>query len=200
MRIISEHSPQFSGGGYHFGSVWPLFTAGGRGEYRYHRSFLLTRISERTLCWASMLAWARHGSALGFLLPIVATSSPHQIWSAAMWSANAARHVRVRADATKGISLSNRTHRRLDFLRIRNVQVGSARLDLHYSKDAEGIRLEVKVTGDASRVIDFQPAVSLRAKVLGVEFNGQPCRFVSFEWDRPTRANQDDGCRRIELT
>jgi hypothetical protein len=50
-------------------------------------------------------------------------------------------------------------------------------LDLHYSKNAEGIRLEVKATGDASRIIDFQPAVSLRAKVLGVEFNGQPLPF-----------------------
>src|SRR5713101_8432589 len=25
MRIISEHAPKFSGGGYHYGSVWPLF-------------------------------------------------------------------------------------------------------------------------------------------------------------------------------
>jgi hypothetical protein len=31
--------------------------------------------------------------------------------------------------------------------------------------------------GDASRTIDFQPAVSLRAKVLGVEFNGKPVAF-----------------------
>ena len=41
MRIISEHSPKFSGGGYHYGSVWPLFTgwaaAGGRPASRSSR-------------------------------------------------------------------------------------------------------------------------------------------------------------------
>jgi hypothetical protein len=84
----------------------------------------------------------------------------------------------LRADATKG-TLTFEPHAPADWTSfgIRNVQVGSARLDLHYSRNAEGIRLEVKATGDASRIIDFQPAVSLRAKVLGVEFNGQPVPF-----------------------
>jgi len=41
MRIISDHSPNFSGGGYHYGSVWPLFTGWASvGEYRYHRQQL----------------------------------------------------------------------------------------------------------------------------------------------------------------
>ena len=40
MRIISNRSPHFSGGGYHYGSVWPLFTGWASvGEYRYHRAF-----------------------------------------------------------------------------------------------------------------------------------------------------------------
>ena len=40
MRIISDASRDFSGGGYHFGSVWPLFTGWASvGEYRYHRAF-----------------------------------------------------------------------------------------------------------------------------------------------------------------
>src|SRR5437588_451368 len=39
MRIISDRSPRFSGGGYHYGSVWPLFTGWAAvGEYRYHRA------------------------------------------------------------------------------------------------------------------------------------------------------------------
>mgnify|MGYP003694713017 CR=1 FL=1 len=39
MRIISNRSPLFSGGGYHYGSVWPLFTGWASvGEYRYHQT------------------------------------------------------------------------------------------------------------------------------------------------------------------
>src|SRR5260370_40698531 len=63
--------------------------------------------------------------------------------------------------------------------RIGRAQVGSASLDLHYSKDPGGITLEVKVNGEASCNLDFQPAVSVRAKVLGVEFNGRPVAFLA---------------------
>jgi len=45
-------------------------------------------------------------------------------------------------------------------------------LDLHYSKDAEGIRLEVKAPGDASRIIDFHP--------------GYHGGSVPFEWTNET--------------
>jgi len=181
MRIISEHSPQFSGGGYHFGSVWPLFTGWAAvGEYRYHRSFP---------AYANFRANALLGldGSLGHVTEVLsgsyyqslATSSPHQIWSAAMVVSPLLRGMfGLRADVTKG-TVAFEPHTPADWTSfgIRNVQLGSARLDLHYSKDAEGIRLEVKATGDASRIIDFQPAVSLRAKVLGVEFNGQPVPF-----------------------
>src|SRR5437899_1338669 len=86
MRIISEHSPKFSGGGYHFGSVWPLFTGWAAvGEYRYHRSFpAYTNLRANALL-------ALDGS-LGHVTEVLSgsyyqslsTSSPHQIWSAAM--------------------------------------------------------------------------------------------------------------------
>jgi hypothetical protein len=60
---------------------------------------------------------------------------------------------------------------------IRNVQVGAAKLDLYYSKDLNAIALKVKVAGGMPRTIEFQPAVSLRAKILGVDFNGKPIPF-----------------------
>jgi glycogen debranching enzyme len=181
MRIISEHSPKFSGGGYHFGSVWPLFTGWAAvGEYRYHRSFP---------AYANLRAnalLALDGS-LGHVTEVLSgsnyqslsTSSPHQIWSAAMVVSPLLRGMfGLRSDATKG-TLTFAPHAPADWtsFRITNVPVGSAKLDLRYSKDPGEIRLEVKAAGDASRTIDFQPAVSLRAKVLGVELNGKPVPF-----------------------
>jgi glycogen debranching enzyme len=182
MRIISEHSPKFSGGGYHYGSVWPLFTGWAAvGEYRYHRSFP---------AYANLRAnalLALDGS-LGHVTEVLSgsnyqslsTSSPHQIWSAAMVVSPLLRGMLgLRADATTG-TLTFAPHAPADWtsFRIKNVVVGSTRLDLHYSKDLGGMRLDVNVTGDASPMIDFQPAVSLRAKVLGVEWNGKPVPFL----------------------
>src|SRR6266478_604215 len=183
MRIISEHSPKFSGGGYHFGSVWPLFTGWAAvGEYRYHRSFP---------AYANLRAnalLALDGS-LGHVTEVLSgsnyqslsTSSPHQIWSAAMVVGPLLRGMfGLQVDAAKA-TLTLAPHVPADWtsFRIGNAQVGSARLDLRYSKDTAGIILEVKAASDASCNLDFQPAVSVRAKVLGVEFNGRPVAFLA---------------------
>ena len=181
MRIISEHSPKFSGGGYHFGSVWPLFTGWAAvGEYRYHRSFpaYANLRSNALLALDGSLGHVTEVLS-GAYYQSLSTSSPHQIWSAAMVVSPLLRGMfGLRADAARG-TLTFAPHAPADWtvFAIRNVQVGSARLDLQYSKDAGGIKLEVKAAGDASRTIDFQPAVSLRAKVLGVEFNGRSAPF-----------------------
>ncbi len=181
MRIISEHSPKFSGGGYHFGSVWPLFTGwAAAGEYRYHRSFP-AYANFRANALLALDGSLGHVTEVlsGSYYQSLSTSSPHQIWSAAMVVSPLLRGMfGLRADATNG-TLTFAPHAPADWTSfgIRNVRVGSTKLDLHYSKDSGGIKLEVKATGDMSRIIDFQPAVSLRAKVLGVELNGRPLPF-----------------------
>jgi len=90
------------------------------GEYRYHRSFP---------AYANFRANALLGldGSLGHVTEVLsgsyyqslATSSPHQIWSAAMVvSPLLRRHVGLRADVTKGNRRFRTAHtRRLDFLR-----------------------------------------------------------------------------------
>jgi glycogen debranching enzyme len=182
MRIISARSSKFSGGGYHFGSVWPLFTGWAAvGEYRYHRAFP-AYANLRANALLALDGSLGHVTEVlsGSYYQSLSTSSPHQIWSAAMVVSPLLRGMfGLQTDAATG-TLTFAPHAPANWTSfgIGNVQVGSARLELHYSKDAGGINLEVKATGDASRLIDFQPAVSLRAKVLGVEFNGRPVPFL----------------------
>jgi hypothetical protein len=181
MRIISEHSPKFSGGGYHFGSVWPLFTGWAAvGEYRNHRAFP-AYANLRANALLALDGSLGHVTEVlsGSYYQSLSTSSPHQIWSAAMVVSPLLRGMfGLQTDAATG-TLSFAPHAPADWTSfgIGNVQVGTAKLDLRYSKDPGGITLELKATGDASRILDFQPAVSLRAKVLGVEFNGRPVPF-----------------------
>src|SRR5260370_26180742 len=86
MRIISSGSRKFSGGGDRYGSVWPLFTGWASvGEYRYHRS----QPAYANLRANALLAL---DGSLGHVTEVLSgdyyqplsTSSPHQIWSAAM--------------------------------------------------------------------------------------------------------------------
>src|SRR5467141_539734 len=181
MRINSNRSPVFSGGGYHYGSVWPLFTGWASvAEYRYHQTFP---------AYANLRAnalLALDGS-LGHLTEVLsgdyyqplATSSPHQIWSAAMVVNPLVRGLLgLATDATTGtITLAPHVPADWTFFGIQNIPTASSKLDLRFRKDLGGITLEVKASGDASRIIDFQPAVSLPAKVLGAEFNGRPVPF-----------------------
>ena len=56
MRIIANTASRYSGGGYHYGSVWPLFTGWASvGEYLYHRDLRLhTGTCEPMPCSRSM--------------------------------------------------------------------------------------------------------------------------------------------------
>jgi glycogen debranching enzyme len=182
MRIISEHSPRFSGGGYHYGSVWPLFTGWASvAEYRYHQTFP---------AYANLRAnalLALHGS-LGHVTEVLSgdyyqplsTSSPHQIWSAAMVVSPILRGMLgLETDAIHH-TVRLTPHIPADWTRftVQNVRVGKNTLLMNYSKTEEAIVLETGLTsGSEECTIEFRPAISLKAKVQKVELNGKPVPF-----------------------
>ena len=180
MRIISNRSKVYDGSGYHFGAVWPLFTGWASvGEYRYHRVFP---------AYENLRANALLGvdGALGHFTEVLsgdyyqsfATSSPHQIWSAAMVISPILRGMfGLQIDAEKH-QVTLEPHMPADWTSaaIRNVRVGDASLSLEYRKTSDSIVLEAKRTG-GDFWIEFSPAVSLRAEVVGVELNGRPLAF-----------------------
>jgi hypothetical protein len=58
-----------------------------------------------------------------------------------------------------------------------NVRVGDASVNLDYKKTSDTIVLEASPAGKGDCWVEFSPAVSLRATVLGVELNGRPLPF-----------------------
>ena len=181
MRIISDQSPKFSGGGYHYGSVWPLFTGWASvGEYRYHRALPAYENlrANALLTFDGSLGHVTEVLSGDYYQPL-STSSPHQIWSAAMVVSPILRGMfGLHADAANR-TLTFAPHAPADWtaFSVRGVPVGPNTLDLSYKKTADAITLEIGRKGSADCTMDFAPAVSLKAEVLGAELNGRPVPF-----------------------
>jgi glycogen debranching enzyme len=187
MRIISANDPRYNPGGYHFGSVWPLFTGWASiGEYHYHRALpAYSNLQANALL-------ALNGS-LGHVTEVLSgdfneplsTSSPHQIWSAAMVVSPILRGMMGIETDAQGHSLKFSPHVPVDwsFFAVRGVTVGDVKLDFVYRKTADEIILEVQRKGTQNITIDFTPAISPRAKVLRAEIDGHVV---------PTKLEQSD--------
>jgi GH15 family glucan-1,4-alpha-glucosidase len=183
MRIISERSAKFSGGGYHYGSVWPLFTGWASvGEYRYHRALP----AYANLRANSLLAL---DGSLGHVTEVLSgdyyqplsTSSPHQIWSAAMVVSPLLRGMfGLEADANTH-TLKFTPHVPADWISfsIENLRLGNDTLLLNYKRSPEDVLvLETgRTSGNDECALEFRPAISLRAKVQRAELNGKPVPF-----------------------
>jgi glycogen debranching enzyme len=182
MRIISNRSPKFSGGGYHYGSVWPLFTGWASvGEYRYHRpqpAYANLR-ANALLALDGSLGHVTEVLSGDYYQPL-STSSPHQIWSAAMVVSPLLRGMFGLSTDAKAATLTFAPHLPADWnsLGIDNLRVGENKLQLNFTKTAEGIFLEAgRTSGTGESIIEFQPSISLRATVQKAELNGKPLAF-----------------------
>lgn len=181
MRIISNRSKVYDGSGYHYGSVWPLFTGWASvAEYRYHRQFpaYLNLRSNALLGFDGALG---HFSEVlsGDYNQSFSTSSPHQIWSAAMVISPILRGMfGLETDAEKHqITLAPHVPADWASYSIRNVQVSGNSINFQYKKTADAISLEIKRTGSGECWVEVSPAFSLRTQVVGVALNGRKVAF-----------------------
>jgi glycogen debranching enzyme len=203
MRIIGNDAAKYSAGGYHFGAVWPLFTGWASvGEYRYHREAPAYANLRANALLALDGAMGHTTEVLsGDYYSSLSTSSPHQIWSAAMVVDPVLRGMLgFSADAAKGtITLAphvpaNWTHFAVRNLRaggpparnIRAVGPGGCMMDATWSRNADSMSLAVKsnLTSDGFAIgskpecsIIFFPAFSLRANVWRVTLDGKSVPF-----------------------
>ena len=188
MRIIAKDAAKYSGGGYHFGAVWPLFTGWASiGEYEYHRAIPAYANLRANALLALDGAMGHTTEVLsGDYYSSLSTSSPHQIWSAAMvvspilrgmlgFSGNA---------LTSTITFAPHVPAGWEAFSVRDVRAGHCRLDANWIRDKESVTLEIK--GDSNGVssvgggtctLVFSPAFSRRAKVSRVTLDGKSIPF-----------------------
>lgn len=181
MRIISSGAAKYSAGGYHFGSVWPLFTGWASvGEYRYHRTLpgFSNLMANAGLALDGSLGHVTEVLSGDYYQPL-STSSPQQIWSSAMVISPLLRGLfGLQTDAgARRVTLTPHVPADWTWFTVDNVPVGSASLRLAYRKNAGEISLAVTRSGSGECSLLFSPAVSPRAQVLGVEMNGRRIPF-----------------------
>ena len=177
MRIISSQNPLYNPDGYHYGSVWPLFTGWAAvGEYRYHhaQSAYANLRSNALLALDGALGHVTEVLSGDFYQPL-SISSPHQIWSAAMVVSPLLRGLfGLEADATTH-QLRFAPHVAVEWksFELHNIRVAGAIIDLKYSHTEDGITLQMQRTGSDDCTLEFSPAVSPRAVISGAEIDGR---------------------------
>jgi hypothetical protein len=184
MRIIPEDDPLYDPTGYHFGSVWPLFTGWAAvAEYRYHRplpAYANLRANAQ-LVFDGSPGRATEVLSGRYYTP-VATSSSHQIWSSAMIVGPLLRGMMGLTVDAPNSSFRFEPHvpaNWTDFA-IRNVPVNGASeaspttLTLSYHRSDDETTLEVTRHGGQHVQLEFLPSLSLRTRVLSVVIDGKP--------------------------
>ena len=191
MRIISSRATRYDAGGYHYGSVWPLFTGWASvGEYRYHRA----QPAYSNLRSNALMAL---DGSLGHVTEVISgdyyqplsTSSPHQIWSAAMVISPMLRGLFGLESSAATHTVTFAPHVPADWtsFAIRNIGIENTTLDFHYNRTQKEITLDIESNGDSE--LEFAPALSLRARVGGAEVNGRgvPIKIERSNFDQHAR-------------
>jgi glycogen debranching enzyme len=182
MRIISNKSPIYSGAGYHFGSVWPLFTGWAAvGEYRYHRE-QPAYANLRANALLGLNGSPGHVTEVlsGDYYQTLSTASPHQIWSAAMVISPVLRGMLgLQTDAkSRTLTFSPHLPAAWSGVGIKDIRVGDSRISLSLKRTEGSLTLEMNnADGKGEYTVDFRPAISPRAKVTKAELDGKPVAF-----------------------
>jgi hypothetical protein len=182
MRLLPTSDSRYNPAGYHFGSIWPLFTGWASvAEYRYRRPFA----AYENLRANALLTFA---GAPGHVTEVLsgdanqglATATPHQTWSSAMVIAPLLLGMfDLRVDALdRRISLSPQLPANWDHAALQNIRLGEATVDLRIEQKPGLVRFSVTDNASSGAVVDYSPAFSPHARILRVTLNGHPLPYT----------------------
>jgi glycogen debranching enzyme len=187
MRIISSESSLYDPSGYHFGSVWPLFTGWASvGEYRSH-------MAQAGLANLQANAWLSADGAGGNTTEVLSgdsyaplsTASPHQIWSAAMVVSPLLRGLLgLDSDAIEHRMIFA-PHLPADWQTVgmHGVPFGGGRVNLDIRRDSRMLELAVASSAAGEFTLEFAPAYPPCAQLTSATVDGRPITWRSDDAD-----------------
>jgi len=206
MRIISSKSRLYDPAGYHFGSVWPLFTGWASvGEYRYHRAAAALANLQANAELALMAGGNTTEVLSGATATPLSTASPHQTWSAAMVISPLLRGLAgLEVNATAG-SLRFAPHLPAGWktMAIEGVRIPSGTLSLSLRRDKDSLTLDVVNEGSRSAGLEFAPAYPRCARLTAVSVDGSAKTWETeqhaTDWHPRVRLQAHPGTTRVVL-
>ena len=182
MRIISEQHPLYGPTGYHFGSVWPLFTGWAAvAEYRNHRPLEAYANLNANSSLALDGPLGRVTEVLsGSYYEGLGTASPHQVWSSAMVISPIVRGMLGLTvhETNKNIELAPHLPAGWDHVALHHMSFCGGQADIVYTKRNDGVHLELKTNKTGGCDLHFAPSFSKHAQVRGVTWNGKPAKYT----------------------
>ncbi len=183
VRILSSESPLFNPHGYHYGSVWPLFTGWtSLGEYTYGNSVQgFSHIIDNLLI--------KNHWALGFVEEVMNGAKyepsgvcPHQCWSETNilhpgihgmvgWQPNAPE---------KEATLAPRLPIHWDSAVVENLKVGESIINLHKIQGENETIYTLRLTQGGPISLNFQPEIPEGMEIKSLQINGQE---IDGPWD-----------------
>ena len=186
-RIIGEDNPMFKPTGYHYGSVWPLFTGWtALAEYEYgNYTQGFTHIMNNLNVYRN---WV-----LGFVEEVLNGAEyqpsgvcPHQCWSETMVLQPAIEGMLgIEADAPNNtLYISPRLPADWDWLTVERIRLGNQFVDLAYKRDSSAFTWHFEKTGNQAVTINFMPALFPGTKITRILLNGEAYPFATFTTSR----------------
>jgi len=182
-RIVGEENPLFKPTGYHYGSVWPLFTGWtALAEYRYGNpnqgfSHIMNNLN------------VYRNWGLGYVEEVLNGAEyepsgvcPHQCWSETMVIQPVIEGMLgIGVDATKNeITLAPSTPADWDSLSVENIRIGDQLVNYTCKKDSTRLRFDFRQRGDRSVTIKLMTALPSGIQVIQVLLNGNEHPFATF--------------------
>ncbi|MFH1296089.1 MAG: GH116 family glycosyl hydrolase [Bacteroidota bacterium] len=186
-RIIREDSPMFKPTGYHYGSVWPLFTGWtALAEYRYGNY-----IQGFTHIMNNLNVYRNWG--LGFVEEVLNGAEyqpsgvcPHQCWSETMVLQPVIEGMLgIDVDAPNfTLNLSPRLPSNWDSITVERIRIGNQLVDFSFVRDTTRITWKFTKSEGKDLIINFMPTLPPGTKINHIWVNGQEYPFATFTTNR----------------
>lgn len=179
-RIIGESNPMFNPKGYHYGTVWPLFTGWvALAEYKYGFSLQgFQQVMSNLMIYKN---WGR-----GYIEEVLngieykpAGVCSHQAWSESMALQPLLEGmIGIYPDKMKNeLTISTQIPAHFNQLNVKQICFGKTKIDLTYSTDYNKTEFLFKTENPSREKIILRPRILPGASVVQVLLNGKPVPY-----------------------